>query len=208
MDAPQTGEQRRDDSPENGPQPGLRTRKEFTMQTRARRWLMGAGAGTLLLLGGAAAGPLTTFAQNAPATPSTQQVTTQKGDTNEQWPNYTGSISVPDTQDNSSTSEADEAAALQHLAKITSADAEKAALAANSGTTVTSSSLGNENGWLVYEVKLSSGVEVKVDAGNGSILATEQADTNESEGAEKGVDHDQLQSQSTNTTDSTPDTGQ
>ena len=83
-------------------------------------------------------------------------------------------------------SEADEAAALQSKATITGAQAETAALAAYPGTTVVETELDNENGVLVYSVELSNGLDVKVDAGNGKILHTEQAgdDAAEADGAE------------------------
>jgi uncharacterized membrane protein YkoI len=70
-------------------------------------------------------------------------------------------------------SEADEAATLQGKATISAADAEAAALAANPGTTVVKTELDNENGVLVYSVELTNGTDVKVDAGNGSILSTD-----------------------------------
>lgn len=103
----------------------------------------------------------------------------------EQQPHYTGSITVDESQ-YEGMSEADEAAALQAKATITSAEAEAAALAANPGTTVVKTELDNENGVLVYSVELSNGMDVKVDAGNGKILHTEQAgyDAAEVDGAE------------------------
>jgi uncharacterized membrane protein YkoI len=85
----------------------------------------------------------------------------------EQQPQYSGSIQVD---------EADEAAALQSEATISAADAEAAALAANSDTSVIKTELDNENGALVYSVELSNGNDVKVDAGNGQILHTEAGD--------------------------------
>ena len=71
-------------------------------------------------------------------------------------------------------------------ATITVTQAEAAALAANPGTTVVKVELDNENGALVYSVELSNGLDVKVDAGNGEILHTEQAgnDTTKIAGAE------------------------
>lgn len=90
----------------------------------------------------------------------------------EQQPQYRGSITVDESQ-YEGMSEADEAAALQAKATISAADAEAAALAANSGTTVVKTELDNENGVLVYSVELSNGMDVKVDAGNGKILHTE-----------------------------------
>jgi uncharacterized membrane protein YkoI len=105
--------------------------------------------------------------------------------TGEQQPQYAGSIAVNEAQDQGS-SEADETAAMQAQATITSAQAEAAALAANPRTTIVKTGLDNENGVLVYSVELSNGLDVKVDAGNGKILHTEQAgnDANEVAGAE------------------------
>jgi len=89
-------------------------------------------------------------------------------------PSYSGSITVPQDQA-TGQSEADEAAALQSLTKITADQAKAAAEAANPGTTAVKVELDNENGVLVYSVELSNGLDVKVDAGNGQILHTEQA---------------------------------
>ena len=84
----------------------------------------------------------------------------------------------PDGAEGSETAEptvneADEATALQGQATISAADAESAALAANPGTSVVKSELDDENGTVVYSVELSNGADVKVDAGNGSFLTTE-----------------------------------
>jgi uncharacterized membrane protein YkoI len=103
-----------------------------------------------------------------------------QNDVDEQQPQYAGSISVDEAQ-YQDMSEADEEAALQAKATITSAQAETAALAANPGTTVVKTELDNENGVLVYSVELSNGLDVKVDAGNGKILHTEQADNDATE---------------------------
>ena len=73
----------------------------------------------------------------------------------------------------SAASEADEAAALQGQATISAADAEAAALAANPGTSVVQTELDDENGSVVYSVELDNGSDVKVDAANGTIVATE-----------------------------------
>lgn len=93
----------------------------------------------------------------------------------EQMPIYTSSINVDQTA-TESMDEAAESAALQDQATISVADAEAAALAANPGTTVVKTELDNENGALVYSVELSNGADVKVDAGNGSILFTDSGD--------------------------------
>ena len=89
-----------------------------------------------------------------------------------QSPSYIGSITVDQTQ-YEGMSEADETAALQAKATISTTDAEAVAIAANPGTKVVKTELENENGVLVYSVELSNGKDVKVDAGNGQILHTE-----------------------------------
>jgi len=157
---------------------------------------MAAALTGMLLLGSLALGPV--FAQTQTNTTPTQAVVQglnsgsdegqvkgpdldnveeQVGDQNqvdEQQPQYSGSITVDEAQ-YQGMNEADEAAALQTKATISAADAEQAALAANPGTTVVKTELDNENGVLVYSVELSNGMDVKVDAGNGKVLHTEQA---------------------------------
>jgi uncharacterized membrane protein YkoI len=59
---------------------------------------------------------------------------------------------------------------------ITAGQAEDAALAAYPDATVLEVELENENGCLVYEVELSNGLEVVIDAGNGEILYIEMDD--------------------------------
>jgi uncharacterized membrane protein YkoI len=93
-------------------------------------------------------------------------------DTGAQDPSYAGSVAVDQAQ-TEGMNEADEAAALQDKATISSADAESAALVANPGSTVIKTELDNENGSLVYSVELSNGMDVKIDAGDGSILFTD-----------------------------------
>ena len=101
---------------------------------------------------------------------------------------YTSSITVADT--GSEHDDAAEAAALQQLATISADEASQAALAAVPGT-VNTVELDNENGSVVYsvEVRTDAGlIDVKVDAGNGSVLAQEsdhgeQKDGSEIEGA-------------------------
>ncbi len=122
--------------------------------------------------------PIQTVAQGPNNDSAVGKVEEQAGDQNqvdEQQPQHTGSITVDETQ-YKGMSEADEAATLQSKATISAADAEAAALAANPGTTVIKTELGNENGFLVYGVELSKGKDVKVDAGNGQILYTEAAE--------------------------------
>jgi uncharacterized membrane protein YkoI len=92
---------------------------------------------------------------------------------------------VPQGADNED--ESAEAAALAKLAKLSEADARNAALAKFPGATIQKASLGDENGYLVWEVELTDASktahEVKVDAGNGAILATEANDADEKSGS-------------------------
>ncbi|MBC7339549.1 MAG: PepSY domain-containing protein [Firmicutes bacterium] len=82
----------------------------------------------------------------------------------EAQPAYTGSVKVSDP----------EPADLGQLATVTVDQARAAAVAANPGTTAVEVELDNENGYLVYSVELSNGADVKVDAGTGKVLHTEQ----------------------------------
>ncbi len=88
-------------------------------------------------------------------------------DLQQQYPNYTASIKVPENISDSN---------LSKLAKITPEQANQSALKAIGGN-VTSISLECENGYLVYSVTVSKNntlYQVKVDAGNGNILLIEQ----------------------------------
>jgi uncharacterized membrane protein YkoI len=127
-----------------------------------KKWMIGGGIASLLtvvLLVGALA--MTAFAQG----PTIQE---QDG----QFPSYGSSIRVDDAQ-YEGVSEADESAALAGLATITPEQAKAAALQANPGATVVKVELDNENGALVYSVELSDGADVKVDAGNATVLYTD-----------------------------------
>ena len=105
--------------------------------------------------------------------PGTGGVAETGGGTDQKSPSYSGSITVTDSVTRTNLSESAEAAAMVSQAKITADQANAAALAANPGTTVVKTDLGDENGSLVYGVELSNGSEVKVDAGNAKILATD-----------------------------------
>ncbi len=91
-----------------------------------------------------------------------------------QVPAYTCSIKVPQP----------EPADLSTLAKIKADQAMAAAQAAFPGAQVKKVELDNENGCLMYSVDLSNGMDVKVDAGNGSILHQEPAGKEGHEGRE------------------------
>ena len=101
-------------------------------------------------------------------------------------PAYTGSIQLPADKNGAEVPDAQEQAQFQALAKITPDQARQAALTAVSGT-VTSVTLGDENGSLVYEVLIGK-TDVKVDAGNGKVLHQDAADSEsgETEGSETG----------------------
>ncbi|BCL39126.1 PepSY domain-containing protein [Nostoc sp. MS1] len=76
-----------------------------------------------------------------------------------------------DGETNDDTQEQQEAAKLQPLAKITAKQAQQLAEASVGGK-AKSVKLENENGSLVYSVKIGQ-QDVKVDAGNGKVLYTE-----------------------------------
>jgi uncharacterized membrane protein YkoI len=100
--------------------------------------------------------------------------------TNAQVPTYTCSIKVPEP----------EPADLSTLAKIKADQAMASAQAAFPGAVVKKVELDNENGCLVYSVFLSNGLDVKVDAGNGSVLFHEKADKEGHEGREGREEED------------------
>ncbi len=90
-----------------------------------------------------------------------------------QEPQLNGTIAVDEAR-YEGLSEEEEAAALAPLATITEDEAIAAAQAEVPGS-ADAVELGNENGSLVYEVKIG-GQEVKVDAGNGAVLLVEAND--------------------------------
>jgi uncharacterized membrane protein YkoI len=100
--------------------------------------------------------------------------------TNAQVPTYTCSIKVPEP----------EPADLSTLAKIKADQAMAAAQAAFPGAAVKKVELDNENGCLVYSVVLSNGMDVKVDAGNASVLHKEPAGKEGHEGREGREEED------------------
>ena len=95
------------------------------------------------------------------------------GEQSEDQPAYTSSIIVADT--GHGQDDATEAAALAKLATVTSDQASQAALATVPGTVI-KVELDDENGSIVYSVEIRTDagvVDVKVDAGNGKVLAQE-----------------------------------
>ncbi len=71
-------------------------------------------------------------------------------------------------------------------AQITRQQAQQTALDANSGTAVAETALEQKNGGAVYEVELSNGSDVKVDAKTSAIIGTDKADSDQSGHAEGG----------------------
>ena len=144
-------------------------------------------------------------AQTAPDSPEPGDTADRAGDTNERDGGLApgaSSVQAPNTPDENEAaetpgkeneseqespaseaaedkSEKAESAALASLAKVDRAQAEQAALAKVPGT-ATAAELGNENGNVVWEidVKGQDGAqhEVKVDAGNGTVLLAEVDD--------------------------------
>lgn len=155
-----------------------------------KQWMLGGGilgalavalvVGSLMVMPALAQGPTPPQADTGP---------------NEQAPSYASAIRVDDAR-YEGMSEADEATALAGLATITPEQAKDAALAANPGATAVKVELDNENGALVYSVELDNGLDVKVDAGGGAILHTEQADADEVGAADTDNVQEQFESQS------------
>ncbi|MGE5630912.1 MAG: PepSY domain-containing protein [Caulobacteraceae bacterium] len=137
-------------------------------------------AATVVFTGVASYGVTNAFAASTPV-PSAPSTVSQevKGRT----PDYQASITLGQ-QDNSvdeskgNENEAKDDAALASKAKISKEDAINAAKAAYPEYSVKNADLGDENGNLVYEVKMSDKagtiLEVKVDAGNANILAADK----------------------------------
>jgi len=120
------------------------------------------------------------LAESPPPSPSAApSKPANPGQTETQEPSYTGSVQAPKDTGNEQ-SEAAETAALAALAKISEADARNAALAKFPGGTIQKTTLQDENGSVVWAVELTdankTAQEVKIDAGNGAILATEAGD--------------------------------
>lgn len=130
-------------------------------------FLAAIGVGVVLATGG--------NGSRASADP-TGQTAEQDGEQNAQEPAYQGSIQVPEQEPQD----------LNDLAGITPDQARDAALKDNPGASVNAVKLDNENGSLVWSVKLSNGTDVKVDAGNGAVLSAEQPGTNDSLEANAG----------------------
>ncbi|RPF28027.1 PepSY domain-containing protein [Georgenia muralis] len=131
-----------------------------------------------LVTGLALGGTGIAMAANGTAPSGSEATTTED---QQQEPSYTGSVTAPqDTESADGTEtkddEAAEAKALESLATVSPQDATSAALAAVPGT-AGAVELDNENGYVVYSVEVTGDdgttIEVKVDAGNATVLAQE-----------------------------------
>jgi len=145
-----------------------------------KKWWIAALAGFLAVC--MAIGMSVALASRGSKTVAAQSQQTQEERQNDQEPSYQSSITVPEP----------EPAGLDSMAKITADQAKEAALAANTGATATQVELDNENGNLVWGVELNTGADVKVDAGNGKVLHTDQPDANEA-GEEKAKETESAQ---------------
>lgn len=137
-------------------------------------------AGSLMAVALAAGGATVASAQSnpSPPAPSTAPAAPNAGDQGD--PTYTSSITVPKSaNDGAGADSAAQDAALTKLAKVSPAQAKAAATAAVNGNAGTPE-LSDENGNVIYDIAVTSvdgktGTDVKVDAGNGNILAKEAA---------------------------------
>lgn len=144
-----------------------------------------------LLVGALAAAALTVGGGAAIAAGQAPETTTGDTKQEEQEPRINGSVEAPGGAgqgegQEGKENEAAESKQLQGLARIDQAAAEKAALGAVPGT-VKDAELGNENGYVIWEVEVAAkdGTlhEVAVDAGDGKVLAQAAEDD---EGSEQG----------------------
>ena len=87
-------------------------------------------------------------------------------------------------------------------ATITPEEAKAAALAVIPGTTAIEVELENEHGMQVYEVELDNGLEVMVDANDGTVLGPEQEDADGS-----ADDADDVQNEVESETEDTDEAG-
>lgn len=112
----------------------------------------------------------------SPAEATEQEDAEQEEGLEQQEPSLSGSLPA---KEQDGESEADEAARLAQQATVSEDETKAAALTAAEGT-VTASELGNVNGSIVWQVEVQQAdrslVEVKVDAGNGTVLAQEADD--------------------------------
>lgn len=150
------------------------------MNNPIKRAIITGALATCLAIGGAGVAVATTGAAASP---------TRSAD-GEQSLSYVGTIPAPSdastgaegaegTEGSDTAAEASESAALSNLAKISATQATSAALRSVPGT-ASATQLENDNGYVVYSVLITradgSTVDVKVDAGNGTVLAQDNGD--------------------------------
>lgn len=168
------------------------------MKTTAKRAIATGALVTALALGGTGVAVATTGAASAPANTTNS----------EQDPGYVGTIPAPndgtaDTEEadgaegaeaaegtegaegaDDSAAEAAQSTALESLAKVTPEEATAVALKAVSGTAA-AAQLENENGFVVYGIEVTTAdgtvIDVKIDAGDGTVLAQDTADSETSD---------------------------
>lgn len=143
---------------------------------RSRRRLMLAGGACALALvaGGTTAAA---WASSSPTASKAAEVS------------VTGTVAAPSeaSENGQELSPQAESTALAPLAKVTQQKAEAAATAAVPGS-VTSTTLEEEDGFVVWHVNVTNGsatTEVSVDAGSGAILHQEAAGTEQGQGKEQ-----------------------
>ena len=129
---------------------------------RTRRWIAGAGAGTLLLAGVVTGGPLVS---------ASLQDATPAAEVSDDAANATPVVGTP-----------------LLAPAIDLAQAQEAALVGQDGAVVTSVKLDGDEGTLTYDVVLDNGVEVEVDATTGALGETEQAGSDEADDEDTGTD--------------------
>lgn len=142
-----------------------------------RKWMIIALSCLLVVAVGVGIGISIAGTRSSAAQVTKQETKQENGQQGEDVgePSYQASIKVPQPEPKDLTA----------LAKVTEEQAKQAALNANPGATVKNASLENEVGNLVWGIELSNGSDVKIDAGNGSVLKTEKADQVEQQ-KEKG----------------------
>ncbi len=164
--------------------------------------LLGAAAGLGTYQARTAHAATTAVQAPAPAAAVTQIDTRQQQQRDLQNPSYTTSLRTANPQnageEKGQDNEAAESSSLQSLAKITPAQARASALQAVPGKVI-KVSLDNENGNVVYSVEVQTAkglVDVKVDAGNGKVLA-QDSEQNQNDGPDSeqddGPDNDNIQ---------------
>jgi hypothetical protein len=152
----------------------------MSMKSKSLTKVLGSiGIAAGLALGAAGIAAAATGTSTNPKAPTTEVGTPAAPE--KQDPQLNGSVRAADQSGAGESSDT----ALQSQAKITPGEANQAALAAAPGT-VNKVELGNENGSVVYDVEITANgttTDVKVDAGNGTILGQ---DSGQDSGGDQG----------------------